>query len=251
MKPNRHSQSPHRQLVKSFERDWAAVAALRKATAPVSVPQLAAPEFVKSFERDWAAVAALRKTMAPVSVLQLTAPVDKLSKTLDAMWEREWDEHSEEPDRFVPIESTTDSTISGEYLAGELRQSGLPNVENVIRVLECSEKNFRDGDFNGCLNGARVVLETVATLIAQARHSNHAGNFNPAKWGEVIAWLRKSGFITKEQERGIAGVFGLLSPGCHTPIPNGEEDFARLGRNLSLSFCYFLVKRFNATEADS
>lgn len=164
-------------------------------------------------------------------------------------WEKEWNQYSEEPDCCVPIKSTTDSTVSGEYLAGEIRRSGLPKVKNVIRVLKHSEKNFRDGDFNGCLNNARVVLETVARLIAQARHSNHAGNFNSAKWGEVIAYLRKSKFITKERECELADVFRFISPGSHFPVE--DEEFARSGRTRAVSICYFLVKQFNAADTES
>ena len=320
MKPNQHSQSSYRQLVKLpkiydlvplpdkyglstgvFEQQRqcrAAVAALPEATIPASVSQLMGTvqkfsstlDTVRAsippihpfdglskdlrFLMDRAAVAALPEAAIPASVSQFMGTVQKFSGTFDAIrasvspiyrtdWlskspimplapapdarEREWDEHSEEPN----IEPSVDGTISEGDLARELRQSCLPDAKNIVRVLEYSANHFHDGDFNGCLNNARVALQTLAKSIAQARLSNHAGNFNPAKWGEVIAYLRKSGFITEEQERGISGLFGFLSPGSHTPIPIGEEEFARLGRTLAVSICYFLVKQFNAIEADS
>ena len=93
---------------------------------------------------------------------------------------------------------------------------------------------------------ARVALQTLATSISQARLAGHPGNFEATKWGHVIAYLRASDFITQQQERGLASVFGFISPGSHTPIGFNEEEFGRLGRSLAVSICYFLVKRFNA-----
>jgi hypothetical protein len=124
---------------------------------------------------------------------------------------------------------------------------GLSDTEAILQVLDGSASAFRSGDFNGCLNNARVALQTLATTIAQARLSTHPKSFDATSWGEVIAYLRTSGFISQQQERGLAGVFGFISPGSHTPIGFSEEEFARLGRSLAVSFCYFLVKRQNAS----
>ena len=57
---------------------------------------------------------------------------------------------------------------------------------------------------------------------------------------------KTSGFITQEQERGLAGVYGFISPGSHTPIGFNKQEFARLGRGLAVSICYFLAKQHNA-----
>ena len=88
----------------------------------------------------------------------------------------------------------------------------------------------------------------LATSIAQARSATHPESFDATKWGQVIAYLGTSKFITEQQERGLAGVFGFISPGSHTPIGFKEEEFARLGRSLAVSFCYFLVKLQNASS---
>ncbi len=221
----------------------AAVAALPEATVLASVSQ-----FMGTVQKFPGTFDAIRASVSPIYRTDWLSksPIMPLAPAHDAR-EREWDDHSEEPN----IETFADDTISEEDLDRELRQSGLPDAKDIVRVLKYSTNHFHDGDFNGCLNNARVALQTLTKSIAQARLSNHAGNFNPAKWGEVIAYLRTSGFVTDEQERGIAGLFGFLSPGSHTPIPIGEEEFARLGRTLAVSICYFLVKQFNAIEADS
>lgn len=67
-------------------------------------------------------------------------------------------------------------------------------------------------------------------------------SYNPAKWGEVIGFLRSSGEITLEEEKGLAGVFGFLSPGAHRPVGIPENQMARLGRSFALNMCWFLLQ---------
>ena len=134
-------------------------------------------------------------------------------------------------------------------LTREIKRSGLSGSNGIRRVLDNSAESFRKGDFNGCLSNSRVALQTLATSVAQARHRSVPGNFDPEKWGQVIAYLRKSDFITQWQEEGLTGVFSFISPGAHTPVGFSEKEFARLGRSLAVSFCFFLVKTFNADKA--
>jgi len=160
------------------------------------------------------------------------------------------DEYGNELDQFVPIEPALEGADTAEDdLTKELRRSRISKSEDVIRLLEESANLFRSGDFlNGCLNNARVALQTLATEIAQARISQHPAVYDPSKWGQVIAYLRKSGFLAKEQEEGLSGVFSFLSPGSHVPIGLSEQEFARLGRSFAVSMCYFLSKQYNASE---
>ena len=61
----------------------------------------------------------------------------------------------------------------------------------------------------------------------------------------MLAYLRTSGFITGNEEQGIAGAYGFISPGAHTPVGMTEEEMVRLGRSLMASVSYFLIKRYN------
>ena len=150
-------------------------------------------------------------------------------------------------ERFEPIEPTLAGAEPVEDdLTKELQRSGLATVGDILQVLDDSANAFIRGDNNGCLNSARVSLQTLATSIAQARLSNHPADFDSSKWGEVVAYLRRSNFITQQHERGLTGVFSFVSPGSHTPIGFTEQEFTRLGRTLVISFCYFLVKRWNS-----
>ena len=132
-------------------------------------------------------------------------------------------------------------------LTREIRRSGLSENEEILRVLDNSAKSFRERDFNGCLSNARVVLETLARSITRTRPQPE--KFNEEKWGRLVAHLRKSCFITEREEKGLAGVYTFISPGAHTPLGFSEKEFARLGRSLAVSFCFFLAKKFNADKA--
>ncbi len=162
-------------------------------------------------------------------------------------YRRGLDEDEREIDSFVPNEPTIDGVQAVEDdLTLAICRSGLPEADEIMKVIEKSADAFRGEDYNACLNNSRVALQSLARSIAQQRQENQPGNFDPSKWGEVVAYLRTSGFISKQQEAGLTGVFRFVSPGSHTPVVGGsEQEFARLGRSLALGFCYFLIKQFN------
>ena len=61
-----------------------------------------------------------------------------------------------------------------------------------------------------------------------------------------LAYLRKSGFITTQEEEGLSGVFSFVSPGAHEPFGPDDIEMARLGRSLTIGLIYFLAKRYEA-----
>jgi hypothetical protein len=152
--------------------------------------------------------------------------------------------------QFIPIEPALEGAVAVEDdLSRELKRSGLSRHSEVIKILDGSASLFKQGKFfNGCLNNARVALETLAATIAEARRAHHPGDYDPQKWGEVISYLRKSSFLTLKQEDGLTGLYSFLSPGSHVPVGFTEQEFARLGRSVAVSLCYFLVRRFNASR---
>jgi hypothetical protein len=124
----------------------------------------------------------------------------------------------------------------------------LPEAEEIVRLLEGSASAFRQAqpDYNACLSNARVALETLGRAIAISRRTKYPGSFDEVKWGQVLAYLRTSGFFAKNEEEGIAGVYGFISPGAHTPVGLTQEEMVRLGRSLMASVSYFLIKLYNA-----
>ena len=150
---------------------------------------------------------------------------------------------------MVPLDPSIPETPALEDdLTRELKASGLPDVHDLIGRLEASAQAFRASspNFNSCLNDARVALQGIATKIAQARSVSQPGSFDPTKWGSVITYFRSTDFITDEEERGLVGVFGFVSPGSHRPLGLSDQEFARLGRSFAIGMCWFLVKRYRA-----
>ena len=132
-------------------------------------------------------------------------------------------------------------------LTRELRDCDLDGMEEVIGVLSSSTDAFLKvpPDYNACLTDVRVALQTVAKSISIARRSTDGGSFDETKWGQVLSFLRKSTFLTQNEEEGISGVFTFVSTGAHTPLGLSEQEMARLGRGLTIGMIYFLVKRYN------
>jgi hypothetical protein len=117
---------------------------------------------------------------------------------------------------LVPVDpSIAGSPPLEDDLTRELNGSGLPNAADVVRKMNDSAEAFRAAtpDYNASLNNARVALQTLATDIADAQARRHPATFDRTKWGAVISYLRTSGFITVEEEEGLAGVFRFVSPG--------------------------------------
>lgn len=142
--------------------------------------------------------------------------------------------------------SISDAPPLEDDLTIALRNSGAPHSEAIIDKINDSAEAFRStpSDYNAALTNARIALETLAVDVAAdvAYQSQIVSTYNPAKWGEVIGFLRTSGEITIEEEKGLAGVFGFLSPGAHRPLGIPENQMARLGRSFALNMCWFLVQ---------
>lgn len=148
--------------------------------------------------------------------------------------------------QIVPIDPTIEGAVPVEDdLDRELKSSGLPSIDDIGRLLTASSDSFRlsPPNYNSCMSNARVALETLAREIANYRLRFCHGTFDPSSWGQILAYLKKSGFITTEEEGGLSGVYKFVSPGAHTPIDTDETEMARLGRILILSMCYFLLRR--------
>lgn len=159
------------------------------------------------------------------------------------------DEYGREQNLFVPVEPAIDGVQPvDDDLTSELKRSELQGVDSILGMIEESANGFKAGNKNACLNAARVALETLARTIAVGRRAAHPGSFDEEKWGQVVAYLRTSGFIDKKKEEGLTGVYSFVSPGSHVPLGMSDLEFARLGRTLSFSCCYFLIKASNAAK---
>ena len=142
--------------------------------------------------------------------------------------------------------SIADAAPLEDDLIAALKVSGAPRAEEIIGKINDSAEAFRSTppDFNASLVNARIALETLAGDVAAGAASRVQSSvaYNPSKWGEVLSFLRSSSEITLEEEKGLAGVFGFLSPGAHRPVGIPEDQMTRLGRSFALNMCWFLLK---------
>ena len=142
--------------------------------------------------------------------------------------------------------SIADAAPLEDDLIDALENSGMPLAQAIIAKINDSAGAFRatPPDYNASLVNARVALETLAGDVASdvASQQRIPATYDPSRWGEVLAFLRSSGEITAEEERGLAGVFGFLSPGAHRPVGIPEDQMTRLGRSFALNMCWFLLK---------
>ncbi|SIO27711.1 hypothetical protein [Paraburkholderia phenazinium] len=141
--------------------------------------------------------------------------------------------------------SIGDAAPVDDDLLRELGSCAASRASEIIRKINESTEMFRvtPPNYNASLNAARVALETLAVDIAESLKALKDQNYNPAKWGGVISYLKTAGLISMEEEKGLAGVYGFISPGSHRPVGVSEEQMARLGRSLALGMCWFLLKR--------
>jgi hypothetical protein len=148
--------------------------------------------------------------------------------------------------------SIADAEPLEDELVVALQSSGAPHATEIVAKIGDSALAFRatPPDYNAALVNARVALETLAADVAAdvASGITPAPNYNPAKWGEVLGFLRSSGEITVEEEHGLAGVFRFLSPGAHRPVGIPEDQMTRLGRSFALNMCWFLLKNHLAKK---
>jgi len=146
---------------------------------------------------------------------------------------------------IIPMDPSIPDAIWDDELTASLSTCGAPRAAEIIERIDSSTRSFRSNppNFNACLNDTRVALETLASDIASHRVPPGAPGFDSSKWGSVIQHLRLAGFLTQEEEKGLAGLFSFLSPGSHRPIGITEAEMARLGRSLGLNMCWFLLKR--------
>lgn len=142
--------------------------------------------------------------------------------------------------------SIIDAAPLEDDLIDALQKSGAPRAQEIIAKINDSAGAFRSTppDYNASLVNARVALETLAGDVAAHNASQQPTppTYNPSKWGEVLVFLRSSGEITVEEEKGLAGVFGFLSPGAHRPMGIPEDQMTQLGRSFALNMCWFLLK---------
>lgn len=147
---------------------------------------------------------------------------------------------------FVPVEPQIEGVQPiDDALSAEIRRSGLQDANSIIVKLDTSAVAFIQSEMNNCLTNVRIALETIARSISQ-----HLGGdeVRSKRWGGSLRVLVEIGFLDNQQEGALVGIYTFISPGAHRPVGFTEAEYVRLGRQLALSLCYFLIKKHNGSS---
>lgn len=141
---------------------------------------------------------------------------------------------------IISIEPSIDGVIAFEdELTSELLSSTFFKKEEVKNLINESAEAFKNSDFNQCLSKARISLETIVRTIAIDKYNNSNDN-----WGNALTKLKTESFITQKEEELMAKLYGFISDGSHIPLGFTEQEYARYGRNLAMSKCYYIIKKY-------
>ncbi len=148
-----------------------------------------------------------------------------------------------ESNSIISIEPTIDGIIATEDdLTLELRNSSLSKKEEIIELLLESANAFKNTspDYNQCLSKARIALETIVRNKVEDEDGINES------WGRSLNILKSKDFLTNQEEQAISSTYTYVSDGSHIPLGFTEEEYARYGRNLLMSVCYYIIKKQNS-----
>lgn len=141
---------------------------------------------------------------------------------------------------LISIEPNIDGVIALEDdFTIEINSSTFSKKEDVKRLINESAEAFKNSDYNQCLSKSRIALETLIRTIAIDKYSNTNDT-----WGSALSNLKTNSFLTQIEEDLMAKTYSFVSNGSHIPLGFTNEEYARYGRNLLMSKCYYIIKKY-------
>ena len=141
---------------------------------------------------------------------------------------------------LISIEPNIDGVITLEDdFTIEINSSTFSKKEDVKRLINESAEAFKNSDYNQCLSKSRIALETLIRTIAIDKYSNTNDT-----WGSALSNLKTNSFLTQIEEDLMAKTYSFVSNGSHIPLGFTNEEYARYGRNLLMSKCYYIIKKY-------
>lgn len=141
---------------------------------------------------------------------------------------------------LVSIEPIINGVIAFEDdLTNEINDSTFSKKEEVKRLINESAEAFKNCDFNQCLSKSRIAMETIIRTIALNNYCNE----NDC-WGNALNNLKINVFLSQKEEDLMAKTYTFIGDGSHIPLGFTNEEYARYGRNLAMSKCYYIIKKY-------
>ncbi|WP_198305455.1 hypothetical protein [Arcobacter vandammei] len=143
-----------------------------------------------------------------------------------------------ENNSIIQIEPTIDGVVAFEdELTKEIDNSTFSKKDEIKRLINESAEAFKNSDFNGCLSKARISLETIVRTIAIDKYSN-----TDDRWANALINLKTNGFLAQKEEELFAKVYKFIIDASHIHLGFTDKEYARYGRNLAMSKCYYIIK---------
>jgi len=215
-----------------------------------------------SFQSNLSNITDLKNSLISVGNMSLllneiisTRQALKIRVTSKTSFNERWDElvkclfldgYKTENNTLVKIEPNIDGIIAIEDdLTNEIKQSSLVHKNEIIKLINESAEAFKktNPDYNGCLTKARLSVETIIRDIATETDGVDDN------WGTSLGKLFRNSFFEKKEEESISSTYTFISSGSHIPLGFTDEEYARYGRNLILSVCYYVIKKYNNSTA--
>lgn len=141
---------------------------------------------------------------------------------------------------IITIEPTIDGVIVFEDdLTNEINSSTFSKKDEIKQLINESAEAFKNDDFNQCLSKSRIALETIVRTIAIDKYSN-----TNDRWTNALSYLKINSFLTQKEEELIGKIYGFISNGSHIPLGFTDKEYARYSRNLAISKCYYIIKKY-------
>lgn len=143
--------------------------------------------------------------------------------------------------------SVIDEQEEHSYLENLVSGARLTDPAVIKHHLKLSEGHFLEGKWDDSISNSRKVLDGVLNQITQAVYFKIEGQSVPSgllkNAAQTREYLEKQRLVTKAEREALDKNYAVLSvTGGHPYI--AEKDQARLMRHLSLTFCQFVLLRY-------
>jgi hypothetical protein len=144
--------------------------------------------------------------------------------------------HSIQQNRSIEVESDKRRVVSS------LKALGFNS--KLERALEEAEKEYLSAatgfELKNCLTHLRSFLEDLHAQSCEAIGGSGTPRREYNTWGLSLAFLRKKGFLSIQEEKLVAGIYAVMSEsGVHPLI--AEPEYVRLLRNMVIEYGLLLL----------
>ena len=135
--------------------------------------------------------------------------------------------------------------LADDALGKALQGLSFPLADRVSEGLAAARRHFSEPDYDAVSLNLRLVLKYTLEGIARALENETGTDLPSDRENEVRDYLEKRGFLSKEETKGLAGIYGLLSTG---PYGKANQKSALLSYAASVMACSYAITKFEGRD---